>query len=333
MVKLRLVLAAALILSTSAFGQDTPDEPFNLALPEHKGQLQWSAPGFTVIQSSAKPGGSEIGIRGKDKAGRIFFLGFLFLFPEQAPITSTKCRAGVLDPEKKDNPTLKVLTVSEDARGSGPPLALASYTAQGGNGKTAYMIRGFLAGGDVCGDLEFYSDSPIGADDSVRINQILAGYRLDEGYVPRLKDIFVYAQILYNSHMFKAAAPIFELALAKLREQPKGQGDVQTMRRVLTDQAGMAYGISGDIPKARAIFEKAILDDPDYPLYYYNLACADAEEKNLAGARSHLQMAFSKKANTLPGESMPDPTKDDSFLPYRNNKGFWTFVESLRNNP
>jgi len=30
------------------------------------------------------------------------------------------------------------------------------------------------------------------------------------------------------------------------------------------------------------------------------------------------------------GETMPDPTKDDSFLPYRDNKEFWAFVESLR---
>jgi hypothetical protein len=37
--------------------------------------------------------------------------------------------------------------------------------------------------------------------------------------------------------------------------------------------------MSGDIPKARAIFEVASAKDPDYPRYYYNLACADAEEK------------------------------------------------------
>jgi tetratricopeptide (TPR) repeat protein len=101
------------------------------------------------------------------------------------------------------------------------------------------------------------------------------------------------------------------------------------MRRVVTDQAGMAYGMSGDIPKARVIFERAIAEDPDYPMYYYNLACADAEEKNLAEARSHLQEAFARKANVISGESMPDPTNDNSFLPYRNNKDFWTFLESL----
>ncbi|MGB8128889.1 MAG: hypothetical protein WCG81_03785 [Candidatus Angelobacter sp.] len=120
---------------------------------------------------------------------------------------------------------------------------------------------------------------------------------------------------------------MFEKALAKVSED-HGQS-AKTMQRVITDQAGMSYGMSGNISRARAIFKKAVAADPDYPLYYYNLACADAEEHNLAGAKKHLQEAFDRKANVIPGESMPDPAKDDSFLPYRNNKDFWAFVEGL----
>ncbi len=81
------------------------------------------------------------------------------------------------------------------------------------------------------------------------------------------------------------------------------------MRRMVTDQAGMAYGISGNTQKARNLFRKGIVEDPDYPLNYYNLACADAEDRNLADARTHLQQAFAHKANVISGETMPDPTK------------------------
>jgi Tfp pilus assembly protein PilF len=145
--------------------------------------------------------------------------------------------------------------------------------------------------------------------------------------------VFLYATLLYQARMYKAAAPIFEMALVKLKEDPgiaaRMMKDTRTATRVVTDQAGMSYGMSGDIPQARRLFEKAIAEDPDYPLYYYNLACADAEEKNLVGARNHLQQAFARKANVISGENMPDPTKDDSFLPYRDNKEFWAFLESL----
>jgi tetratricopeptide (TPR) repeat protein len=98
----------------------------------------------------------------------------------------------------------------------------------------------------------------------------------------------------------------------------------------MRDQAGMSYGISGQVAQARRIFEQGIAEDPDYPMYYYNLACADAGEKKLAEAKAHLQKAFDRKANVLPGEAMPDPTQDDSFLPYRSDKEFWAFIEQLQ---
>ena len=91
----------------------------------------------------------------------------------------------------------------------------------------------------------------------------------------------------------------------------------------MRDQAGMSYGISGDLAKSRSIFEKGIADDPDYPLNYYNLACAEAGEKNLPDAKLHLQQAFDRKAHVNPGEAMPVPTEDDSFLPYKDNPEFY----------
>lgn len=299
---------------------------FKLALVNHPGQLSWSADGYKVVQSSAKPNGNEIGIRGRNESG-ITFLGFLFLIREQAPLTSIKCRDGAIDQEKKSNPTLKIQSTAEITGPDKPSVALVTYTTQGHGGKALYIVRGFVATSDICGDLEFYSDSPITAEDS-KLKSVFASYKLDEKYTPTFRDALLYGQILYQAQMYKAAAPVFETALRLLEES--NETDQRTMGRVLTDQAGMSYGMSGDIQKARSIFEKAIAKDPDYPLYYYNLACADADEKNLVGARKHLQDAFDRRANVIAGEKMPDPTKDDSFLPYRGDKGFWSFLESLQ---
>jgi hypothetical protein len=333
MTKAGVVLMVVAVFVFSVVAQTTPDGSFKLALPDHRGQLSWSAGGFKIVQSSAKPGGREIGIRGKGESGRLTFLGFLFLVPEEAPLTSSKCRAGAVEPMRKSNPKLKILATSEETSPGNLPISLVSSTAPGPDGKPVYSVRGFVATGDICGDLEVYSDSPITADDPV-VKRIFASYRFDENYSPQFGDVLLYAQVLYQARMYKAAAPIFEAALVKLKENPdtpaKMMRDAKTATRVVTDQAGMAYGMSGNLQKARSLFEKAIVEDPDYPMYYYNLACADAEEKNLAGARNHLQQAFARKANVISGEAMPDPTKDDSFLPYRDNKDFWTFVESLR---
>ena len=72
----------------------------------------------------------------------------------------------------------------------------------------------------------------------------------------------------------------------------------------------------GDLARSRALANRAIQADPDYPLNYYNLACADAEEGK----------------NTLPGESMPDPTQDDSIMKLKPDRAFWSFVENSRKN-
>lgn len=43
----------------------------------------------------------------------------------------------------------------------------------------------------------------------------------------------------------------------------------------------------------------------------------------------HLQQAFDRRANVLKGESMPDPTKDDSILKLKKDEAFWAFVLTL----
>ncbi len=319
------ILGAILASGLSATAQSAGDAGFRLALPDHSGQITWEAQGFKIVQSSAKPNGAEIGLRGQDASGRVAFLGFLFRVSGNGPLTSTKCRDGALDSEKRSTPGFKVSSMSEIDHPGGIPVAVVDYSAPKG-GKPVYSVRGFAASGDVCGDLEFYSPDAIRFEDP-GVHKALQTFQFNEHYPPEFKDIFYYAQVLFDTHQYAAAGPYFEKALTQLNNS--SGFDTRVWTRVATDQAGMSYGISGNLKKARAIFENAIAGDPDYPLYYYNLACADAEEKNLAGARKHLEQAFDRKGNTLPGEKMPDPTQDDSFTPYKDNKEFWSFVEGL----
>jgi|SRR5579872_5832213 len=139
------LLISALGLSMLNSAQVLPDGSFAISLTEHKGRLKWSADGFKIVQSSAKPGGREIGLRGRNSSGEITFLGFLFLVPEGAPLTSAKCRDGAIDQEKKGNSTLKIAQVSQLDRPSSLPVALASYTSRGPGGLPAYMARAFVA--------------------------------------------------------------------------------------------------------------------------------------------------------------------------------------------
>jgi hypothetical protein len=332
----KMALLMVLFAAGAAYGQTkpitgsapeavrTPAGAFAIALPDHAGKLEWQAAGYQMVEASAKPDGVEIGVRGKDASGQRTFLGFLFLIPEDAPLTSAKCRDGALDDERSSGAAITPVSSAELPRPKGPPVEVVAYTVPQRGGKTAHLVRGFIATGDLCGDLEFYSEDPMTAKDP-EIAKAFASYKLDPAHAPVLNDMIFYAQVLYDHQSFSAAAPLFEKALGKVPADAAGQ----TMRRVLTDQAGMAYGISGNLAKSRAIFNDAVAKDPDYPLYYYNLACADAADNKLADARKHLQQAWDRKANMLPGEPFPDPSKDDSFTPHKNDKDFWAFVTSL----
>jgi tetratricopeptide (TPR) repeat protein len=317
-----------LLATCSAFAQKGSGANFSLVLPGHHGQLAWVASGFKVIESSAKASGLEIGIRGEENSGRLAFLGFLFLVPKEGGLTSAKCRDESMAEEKRDAPSLKVLRKFELGTGGDLPISQVTYSTGNRDGSTQYHVRGFIASGDICGDLEIYSKSPVDERDS-ELAKIFSTFRFNVSYIPEFGDVVLYGQILYDAKNFAGAAPIFEEALTMIPAGGAPFPSAKVARRVLTDQAGMAYGISGNLSKSRSIFEAGIAADPTYPLYYYNLACADAGQNKLADARAHLQQAFAHRADLIPGEEMPDPTTDDSFTPFEGNQQFWAFVKSL----
>ncbi len=101
-------------------------------------------------------------------------------------------------------------------------------------------------------------------------------------------------------------------------------------RRVLTDNLGMSYGITGNPLKARSFFESALRSDSTYPMYYYNIACAYGELNNRDQAMKYLQLAFRYKWDMIPGETIPDPSLDASFQKYMSDEVFLKCLESLK---
>ncbi|HYN14643.1 MAG TPA: tetratricopeptide repeat protein, partial [Terriglobales bacterium] len=104
----------------------------------------------------------------------------------------------------------------------------------------------------------------------------------------------------------------------------------KTMWRVLVDNLGMAYGITGDLANAEATFRYGMAEDSTYPMFLYNMACVYAERNDLDNAMEYLRKAFSYKANLIPGEKMPDPQSDDSFQRFRANPKFQALMDSLK---
>jgi len=133
-------------------------------------------------------------------------------------------------------------------------------------------------------------------------------------------------QALFRQEKYADAVVPYERARALEASGRKLSSDQQ---RILVDQLVMSYGISGDLKKARGLLGDAIRQDPEYPLNYYNLACAFAEEGNKSKVLANLSLAFQHKDRVLKGEKMPDPRADSSFQKYVRDEDFIKLMNKI----
>ncbi len=131
----------------------------------------------------------------------------------------------------------------------------------------------------------------------------------------------------YLKRNFKAAITPYQKAL-DMEKQKRTLS--KTLWRVLIDNLGMAYGITEDLDKAKETFEYGISKDPDYPLFYYNMACTYGEEKDMDKAIEYLKLAFARRENMIPGERMPNPATDSSFKAFLENEKFQAALKELK---
>jgi len=188
-------------------------------------------------------------------------------------------------------------------------------------------VFAFAGNAQVCAEIHASTVSGKSNEDE-RLQSALALFHPDLSYRPNCADYVAEASVFFKQEPLMGA-PFYDSCLNTIPNKTTDPSLIM-IRRLATDQVVIALGMTGKIDQSRAYAERAIKLDPDYPLYYYNLACADAEEGKAADAKTHLQQAFSRKGNTLPGEHMPDPTQDDSIQKLRKNKEFWAFVQTLK---
>src|SRR5205807_5627319 len=107
-------------------------------------------------------------------------------------------------------------------------------------------------------------------------------------------DLMQQGSQFYVQQDYKKAAEYYQQAL-DLEKQRQNLSD--TFFEVLVDNLGMSYGISGDLDKAKATLKYGITQDPKYPLFHYNMACAYGEQNKMPQALSELQIAYANRSH------------------------------------
>ena len=328
-IRLATLLSTSLILVTNcgaAHAQAGADKPVMLVTWFGPGAIalprgdDWKPEMLTVYDNIQRP------VAQYTKGGDGRHVSFIVFENHSGKPTSEGCREDAINPILEHEAKL----ISERADGEvkntdGVMLATITYLLDMslGGGPHQRNLFGFAGNSKTCAEIHI-SGTAGTPQEQAAMSAVLAEFHPDLSYQPTASDYFTLASLLFKGSP-GLAAPYYKASLDAMPDGAK----FLTARRVTTDQLVLSLGMSGDLKNSRAVAMMAIAADPDYPLNYYNLACADAEEGNAAEAKTHLQQAFDRRANVLKGESMPDPSKDDSILKLKKDKAFWSFVLTL----
>lgn len=329
--KLRKLSTTLISLSAIAACAQQP-ATFSFVAPNGNGRVvlppsqEWQPQNIILLDDGTRPV-----VTFKNRVSGIDLSVILFANHTGAP-TSESCRDAVMRPilaNLANSATVKNVAKEMRPQAKGPALAMQSYFIEkvGDTPLRQQNLFGFYGDQSVCAEIHISKPVYISAD-APQFERTLKLIRFDPGYEPTSRDYSMIGAIFFASaQSYAAAAVYYQHALNTLGSSPS---DLNT-RRFLVDQLSMSYGLSGDMTRSRKVNEDAAARDPDYPIYYYDLACVDAEKGNADAARAHLQQAFDRRRNVLPGETFPDPATDDSFAKLKDDKSFSDFITQLSN--
>ena len=151
--------------------------------------------------------------------------------------------------------------------------------------------------------------------------------RLPPPAPPDSKELLNMGNALSRRNEYGRAVAPYQKAFELEKAEPQLD---RILWRTLIENLGMAYGMTGHLKQAKAIYEEGIQADPTYPMFHYNLACTFAEMNDLNHAMQSLTTAFRYRKNQNPGEEkMPDPRKNLSFQRFMKNDTFRNLLNDL----
>jgi tetratricopeptide (TPR) repeat protein len=216
---------------------------------------------------------------------------------------SNACRDHYWAPLKQNPPQEENVTMYE--RGE---MAMLEYMLNEPGGHPIHQknLDAYIARDGACIDIHV-SKVQYKPVDRVLFDDVLKGigFRKVDSY-----DHLGLASYFYTKKDYKSAIGEYRMSIDLEAKEPRME---KNEWRVAVDNMGMAYGVSGDLTRAKETFVYGLSKDPQYPMFYYNLACTFGEMNDLDNAVVNLKKAHENRDNMIPGETLPDPGKDSSF--------------------
>lgn len=329
---MKTTVAVVFLYSLSLVAQTGKSNLVEMAIPGVRGVLEFDA-GPTAVQTRVRPDGKEVQLRAFDRADKLDITAFLQQVDFSA--SAEKCRSewwsGTKQgPFQRDDLQEKVV---KDG------IARVEFIVPEFQGMKVRQknVHAYLGSSDLCAEIhltkvEFKTDDQKLFEDFLASVKLLpdaspsAGQSQDPTQAEDRDSSYYFRQgsEFFLQQNYSEAAKWYQKALDLEKQKRVLPKD---LFRVLVDNLGMSYGIAGKLPDAKATFAYGLTQDPEYPMFFYNLACMYGEMGDMNDALAQLRLAYKYKANVIVGEKLPDPMQDDSF---RHFVGKEDFVKAVR---
>jgi tetratricopeptide (TPR) repeat protein len=320
------IFLTVVLLTVTAFGQQTGTGKAQISLPKVKGVLQFDV---GTANWEARFVGEETQLRALDRADHLLITAFLQKV--KFPASAEECRAKWWPMTEKSTPMKRDQLRQYEKNG----MAVVDYVVPEFRGKPIHDkdLHAYLGSRDLCAEVHLSKVQFVPEDENL-FADVLATVQFlpdESGGEDRSRNTtnqyFAEGSQLYLKHDYAAAAKHYQKAL-DLEKQNRTLS--KSLFRVLVDNLGMSYGLTGKLSEAKDTFEYGITQDADYPMFYYLLACTYGEMGKMDEGLDQLRQAYKYKANMIPGESLPDPLTDNSFRKFAKDQKFIGAVHGMQ---
>jgi tetratricopeptide (TPR) repeat protein len=332
---LYIILTVVLLSTGAADAQDAPVSPkFDVWLPGKPWALELDGAGFTTRSNEIQPDGRRYFLVENTKTRAVVSV---YLEALQAPAQPGECKHSLEGKMKRNSSLASGALRGVIYRESGE-MQILEFTLPELDGVPTSQknIFGCLIKDHVFVDIHI-SKIFFKAADQLLFDVLLQSVH----FVPREAtttpvpagnslSLFQEGSRYFIAHQYREAILPYQKAFEIEKSTPTLD---KNHWRVLIDNLGFAYGITQDLSSARDALTYGVTKDPDYPLFYYNLACVAAEKGDLLDTENYLKLAFERRQNLIPGETFPDARVDESFQTLLLQREFRQFLAALYGPP
>jgi tetratricopeptide (TPR) repeat protein len=320
-----------LFFAGSVFAQEpTAAEKFSIWLPAKPWALELEAPGMALKRNEIQADGRRYFLAESDQT---HLIASVFLENMKGPALPGECKRSLEDKQKR-NASLSLNGLKGVAYWESAGMEILEFSMPEVNGVPANQKNIFacLIKDDVFVDIHISkilfkaADQPA-FDDLLRSFHFVAKEPVT-AVVPAGNSLRLFQQgsRYFIAQDYRGSIAPYQQALDIERVSPTLE---KKLWYVLVDNLAMAYGITNDMARSQKVIEYGISKDPDYPMFYYNLACIAGEKGDARNAKANLKLAYDRRGNVLPGESFADARSDDSFQKLMQDPEFRRFVDNL----